>query len=374
MVFALPKGRVNHVCTYALQDYPIGWPLLPPSRSKKIEQLVHRVCNSPVAWRIICEGSLKNTKEHAIFELRVLETPKGNLFNLKHFLEAQRKTWNEILLWRFNWAITWNVWKINSFYGKSTRRATSIPSDSNPEDDDSISELSVEWQRATTLGSGHLPVERHVFWKRWKVASSKMAVCCLKSTLFCSFLMPWWYWWYFGYFYVWEMFHNSLVSDMGLPGLNWPLPAGFQAWIAIGFQCVFLSKSFSQMVGWWFRLHWHWHIRGPNPPKGMSGCVMKNVSMRRSLAEIEMLSTKVFLNLLILFAVFFCYNSSCSMKWFWDAKAHMLCRTCQDLHPVWHQDAHSSQKVSICLKAGRENIAEMLQNSQTIPVMNPVAW
>ena len=83
------------------QDYPIGWPLLPPSRSKKIEQLVHRVCNSPVAWRIICEGSLKNTKEHAIFELRVLETPKGNLFNLKHFLEAQRKTcWDPC--WRFN--------------------------------------------------------------------------------------------------------------------------------------------------------------------------------------------------------------------------------------------------------------------------------
>lgn len=60
-------------------------------------------------------------------------------------------------------------------------------------------------------------------------------------------------------------------------------------------------------------------------------CKMALYPWDEGLAEIEMLSTKVFLNLLSFFAVFFllqlsmrwiCQHDICSMKWFWDAKAH----------------------------------------------------
>jgi len=43
---------------------------------------------------------------------------------------------------------------------KEPTAVVSVASESTMDDDDTISELSVEWQRATTLGSGHLPVER----------------------------------------------------------------------------------------------------------------------------------------------------------------------------------------------------------------------
>jgi len=43
---------------------------------------------------------------------------------------------------------------------KAPTAVVSVASESTMDDDDTISELSVEWQRATTLGSGHLPVER----------------------------------------------------------------------------------------------------------------------------------------------------------------------------------------------------------------------
>ncbi len=38
--------------------------------------------------------------------------------------------------------------------------------------------------------------------------------------------------------------------------LNWPLSA-----TSIARFGVFLLKCFSRMIGWWFRLHWHWYRR-----------------------------------------------------------------------------------------------------------------